>query len=49
MLCLHMAKFMGDGEGSAESIVLTYAAAPVWITYCTQLCKSYKTRRKDLL
>lgn len=38
--CLHMAKFMGDSEGSAESIVLADAAASVWVTNCPQLCKS---------
>lgn len=48
MLCLHMAKFMGDGECSAESIVLADAAAPVWITHCPQLCKSLKIRKKRL-
>lgn len=37
---LHMAKFMGNSEGSAEPIVLTDAAAPVRITHRPQLCKS---------
>lgn len=40
MTHLHMAKLMGDGECSAESIVLTDAAAPVRITNRSQLCKS---------
>ena len=40
MLYLHMAKFMGDGERSAQSVVLADAAAPVWITHCAQLGKS---------
>lgn len=40
MLYLHMAKFMGNGECSAQSIVLANAAAPVWITHGPQLCKS---------
>lgn len=35
-----MAKFMGNSECSAESIVLADAAAPVWITHCPQLGKS---------
>ena len=33
---------MGDGEGSAESVVLTDAAAPVRITHSTQLCKAWR-------
>ena len=37
-----MAKLMGDGEGSTESVVLTDAAAPVWITHSTQLCKAWR-------
>lgn len=40
MLYSHMAKFMSNSESSAESIVLTDAAAPVWIAHCAQLCKS---------
>lgn len=32
-----MAQFMGDGEGSAEPVVLTDAAAPVRITHRPQL------------
>lgn len=44
MLCLHMAEFVGNGEGGAESVVLTDAAAPVWITHRPQLCKSWITR-----
>lgn len=40
MLCLHVAKFMGNGEGGAESVVLTDAAAPVRITHRSQLGKS---------
>lgn len=43
MLCLHMAKFMGDGECGAETIVLADAATPVWITHRPQLCKSLNT------
>lgn len=40
MLCLHMAKFMGDGECSAQAVVLADATAPVRITHRPQLCKS---------
>lgn len=36
---------MGNSEGGAESIVLTDAAAPVWITHRPQLCKSWITTR----
>lgn len=46
MLCLHMAQFMGDGECSAESIVLADAAAPVWITHRPQLSKSLKKQEQ---
>lgn len=37
-----MAKFVGDSECCAESIVLADAAAPVWITHCSQFCKALK-------
>ena len=37
-----MAKLMGDGEGGAEAVVLTDAAAPVRITHSTQLCKAWR-------
>lgn len=43
-----MAKFMGDGECSAESIVLADAAAPVWITHRPQLSKSLKNNTTPL-
>lgn len=40
---LHMAKLMGDGECSTQSIILTDAATPVWIAHCSQFCKSWNT------
>lgn len=44
--CLHMAKFMGDGECSAESIVLADTAAPVGIAHRPQLRKSFKQKKE---
>lgn len=37
---LHMAEFVGNGEGSAQAVVLADAAAPVWIAHRPQLCKA---------
>lgn len=44
LLYSHMAQLMGDGKRSAESIVLTDAAAPVRITHRPQLRKSCITQ-----
>lgn len=40
MLCLHMAKFMGDGKCSAQAVILADAAAPIRVTHRPQLSKS---------
>lgn len=46
MLGLHVAKFMGNGERRAESVVLADAAAPVRVAHRPQLSKAWGVHKK---